>query len=249
LFYILSGIFNFFLAPERWIIILLIIAWITKRRLLRKRLLIVSVVIFILFSNDFIFTKFTSWWQATPVQLKDSAGYSAGILLGGISMTDKHKQQFLSESSDRFVQTLLLYKRGVIKKILVSGTNKSDKRSEAEFLRDLFVQAGVPAQDILVETKARNTLENVSFSKQVLLAGGATPPYIVITSAFHIRRSSMAFEKENVEVIMYPSAYINTNKVLDAEDYLVPKSEVMMKWRFLLKEMIGIVVYKISGKG
>jgi uncharacterized SAM-binding protein YcdF (DUF218 family) len=248
LFYVLSKIFNFFLAPEHWIYIMLVIAFFTKRLKLRRRLLIASFVILLLFGNEAIFNKVANWWQAPRVVLADSSGYSAGILLGGFSMLDKNNQGYLSEAGDRFVQTFLLYKKGVIKKIIVSGTNPKDKVSEAEYIRLLLMDAGVAAEDIITETKARNTAENVSFSKRLIDSMHAAPPYVVITSAFHIRRSAMAFKKENMEVIMYPSAYIAVQKKLNIDDYLLPKTEILNKWRSIIKEIFGVWVYQLTGK-
>jgi uncharacterized SAM-binding protein YcdF (DUF218 family) len=248
LFYFISKVVNLVLAPENWIYILLIIAFVTKKIELRKRLLVISTIIFLLFSNEAIFNKFTNWWQADPVELQDSARYSAGILLGGITMTDKNDQNYLSESSDRFVQTLLLYKRGVINKIITTGTNQINKRSEAEYLRDLFMKAGVPPTDVIPEPYAKNTAENATFSKRIIDSIHAAPPYIVITSAFHVRRSAWLFRKAKMQVIMYPSAYIAVEKRLDFDDYILPKAEVMHKWRFVLKEIFGLWAYSLPGK-
>jgi uncharacterized SAM-binding protein YcdF (DUF218 family) len=249
LFYFVSKIFNFFLAPENWIYILLVIALLVKSGIAKRRILISCAIIFLVFSNEALFNKIANSWQSAPMSLQDSAGYSAGILLGGFTMTDKHDQMFLSEASDRFVQTLLLYKRGIIRKIIVTGTNNPRKKiTEAAYLQKLFVQAGVPVQDVLVELHAKNTAENVSFSKRLIDSIQATPPYVVITSAFHTRRAAKVFEKAGMPVIMYPCAYIAVCKPLEWDDYLLPKMEIMFKWRYILKEYFGVIAYRLTGR-
>lgn len=62
-----------------------------------------------------------------------------------------------------------LYHRGFFDLVVVSGGPLTDDgRTEAQRMRDVLLAKGVPAAAILVEDKARNTGENVIFSKQLL---------------------------------------------------------------------------------
>lgn len=66
-----------------------------------------------------------------------------------------------------------LYQRGMAPLIVFTGatsrtTRERMPRGEAEHYRDRAVELGVPADAILVEPKARNTGENIRFSRALL---------------------------------------------------------------------------------
>ncbi|MET9899473.1 YdcF family protein [Streptomyces sp. NPDC006446] len=66
-----------------------------------------------------------------------------------------------------------LYRRGMAPVIVFTGatsrtTRERMPRGEAEHYRDRAVELGVPADAIIVEPKARNTGENIRFSRALL---------------------------------------------------------------------------------
>jgi uncharacterized SAM-binding protein YcdF (DUF218 family) len=248
-FYIVSKIFIFFLAPVHWIYILLLIAFFSKRVGLKRKLRIAAFLIFILFSNEAFYNLVVNSWQPGRITLKDSAGYSAGIVLGGMVKTDKKHHGYFNESSDRFIQTLLLYKQGAIKKIVVSGGSTFNEiPKEADFVRAQFIKAGVPAEDVFVENQSKNTFENAALTKAIIDQQQLRPPYVLVTSAFHITRSVKVFENAGMHVIGYPSTFLVVNESLDFTDYFVPKLKVLDNWKYVIKEVLGIVAYKLTGK-
>ncbi|MFJ8507592.1 YdcF family protein [Streptomyces avermitilis] len=69
--------------------------------------------------------------------------------------------------------TATLYQRGLMPLIVFTGatsrtTQDRMPRGEAEHYRDRAVELGVPSGAILVEPKARNTGENIRFSRKLL---------------------------------------------------------------------------------
>ena len=65
---------------------------------------------------------------------------------------------------------------------------------------------GVPEDKIIVEGKSVNTTQNAKFSTELMKERGLTKP-ILVTSAFHMRRSVLNFAKNGVEVVAYPADY------------------------------------------
>ncbi|WP_207496712.1 YdcF family protein [Aridibaculum aurantiacum] len=249
LFYLLSKFVNFFLAPAHWIIILLVITFFIKKQHVKKRLQIAAFILFIVFSNQALFSVVANAWQPPKAALEDSAGFSAGILLGGLSQSDRNGNGFFNDASDRFIQTVQLYHRGIIKKVLITGaTLGSDEPPEADYLLPELVNAGVRAEDVIVENRAMNTHQNAVFSKQKLLQLQLPPPYVVITSAFHVPRTKKVFEHANVEAIMYPSNYLAVDKTPALTDILIPQVKTLDTWRLLIKEFVGVLGYKLTNK-
>ena len=121
MFFILSKVLYFLLYPISWILILWVWRWRSRTATTRKRLLISMIVLGIVFSNPFLYRSFVMSWQPVPKSLPDTAHYSAGIVLGGLSYYDKKDSGFFGPSADRFIQTANLYHRGIINKVLITG--------------------------------------------------------------------------------------------------------------------------------
>ena len=75
--------------------------------------------------------------------------------------------------ADRLLQTVALYKSGVIKKILVTSGSADlldTKIKEADLVKVYLREIGIPDSVILIENQSRNTLENAKFSKAMEFA-------------------------------------------------------------------------------
>jgi len=65
-------------------------------------------------------------------------------------------------------RTVGLYKAGLISRIIVSGgINPRAGIVEGDLIAGELEKAGIPVEDILIENKSTNTLENVLFSFKV----------------------------------------------------------------------------------
>ncbi|MEP3278191.1 MAG: YdcF family protein [Stappiaceae bacterium] len=69
----------------------------------------------------------------------------------------------------RVKEAVRLWQEGMFKHIIVSGGRAEQAgRTEAEMMADELVRAGVSRSQITIETKSKNTGENVEFSMRVL---------------------------------------------------------------------------------
>ncbi len=98
---------------------------------------------------------------------------------------------------------------------------------------------------ILIEKYARNTEENVHYTKLLLQKEHLPKPYLLITSAFHMRRSLLAFKNAGVEVVAYPCDFKAGKEKFTAQA-LWPNAEVLSLWNFYMKELVGYCVYSIK---
>lgn len=251
MFFILSKVLLFLLSPAFWIIVLLLWSFYTKKEIRKRRLRIVSLVLFIVFTNPFIFNVLVRKWQPEQTALPAGRTYAAGILLGGITMTDKNHNLYFGPDADRFIQATRLYHSGVIKNILVTGASPSivnTKRiPEASQLKQQLILQGIPETNILIEDKARNTFENATFTRQILDSLKLAPPYILITSALHVPRAVAVFRKAGLDVIACPSAFKEINRKVTLSDF-IPSTDLLSVWPVFLKEVVGLTVYRTTGK-
>ena len=194
-------------------------------------------------------------YQPVKYTLQTSESYSAGIVLGGFAGSNKtDKQNYFNENADRFLQTALLYKQGHVKKIIVAAGDPSilDKNDfrEADFAKDQFIQLGVPEADIFTDRNSRNTAENAANAKKIIDSIGLPGPQLLITSAMHMPRAAKTFIKAGIDIKPYPCAY--TAKPLEGfsfDEYCIPSANALRNWEVYLKEIIGVLSYKLLGRG
>lgn len=251
MFFILSKILYFLLLPLVWVLILLIWRALSKSQQIRKRIGITIVSILVVFTNPLIYNWVCLSWQPYPVTLKPGTKYEAGIMLGGLSEYDKFGRGYFSGAADRFIQTANLYHQGYIKKIIVTGGTGSlnqDELGEAPFLLKELIANGVKDTDIIIDNKSRNTYENAVYSKQILDSMKLAPPYILITSGYHMKRSESVFKKAGIPCISFPCDYKVVPKDYDANRIIIPNVKYLADWPYIIKEMIGLLAYQLTGK-
>ena len=96
MFFILSKLLLIFILPLTWILALLIIAILTKKNNLKRRFLILSVALLLIFSDPFLLDQFAKVWDIAPVPLKNSGSYSCAIVLGGFTAEDTNGNGFFN---------------------------------------------------------------------------------------------------------------------------------------------------------
>jgi uncharacterized SAM-binding protein YcdF (DUF218 family) len=244
MFFYFSKILEFFIYPFSWIVILVITALFVKKTSLKKKLFIAAAVVFFIFSDSFLLNQFTKRWDIKPVNFTGTGTYSCAIVLGGFSTELANGTNCFNGSADRFIQALKLFQNGKVKHILVSGGNGSlfpDRFREGDWVKTQLLEFNVPDSCIIIEDRSRNTIENAAFSKQKLDSAHLKGPYVLITSAYHMRRSLQIFRKTKVDVTPFPCNYLTADGYVGAVDF-IPDPDVLASWNIYIKEMIGYLV-------
>lgn len=208
--------------------------------------------LFLFFSNPFIIHKIILAWQYPMKQMQANDQYETGILLAGfVGFETKTKQGYYGGASDRFIQTVRLYKLGHIKKILVTGGSGSIWRQEykeADFVKEQLVEMGVDASAIIIDNQSRNTYENAVNTKQLLDSLHLQPPYLLITSSMHMKRSIKVFQKQGIDPVPYPCNFRAIPNSQTFTEIIVPSVRALDDWDAFLKEAAGLLIYKLTGK-
>jgi uncharacterized SAM-binding protein YcdF (DUF218 family) len=116
-----------------------------------------------------------------------------------------------------------------------------------KFINGYLLEIGIPETDILVEANSRNTHENARFVAEMMKGKDAS--FLLITSAFHMRRAEGCFKKAGIKVFSWPVDRISMpeDEIYNIQNLFVPSSESLMNWSLFLKEIIGYEVYRIMG--
>lgn len=252
MFFILSKILVYFLYPFTWLLGLFVTSFFVKNLKKKKWLFRIMLIIFLFFSNSLIFDSVINLWESPAKSIDDiQSKYDYGVVLGGMITVDFKNDKIVPQISiDRLMQTTVLYKKGYIKKIFISGGSGSmiDSTSESIYLREYLIDIGIPSQDILYEANSRNTHENAVETYKELCTDSVQPKILLITSAFHMRRAKACFKKigfKNIDT--FPTTNFHGTFRHDFYYLFVPEVGIMSKWNFLIKEWVGYVVYDIIG--
>jgi uncharacterized SAM-binding protein YcdF (DUF218 family) len=205
----------------------------------------------VFFSNEFIANEVMGWWELDPIPFSSiDKTYDVGIILTGVTSNDKLPEDrvYFSHGADRVTHTVDLYKRGVIKRVLVSGGSGrlvTTARQEAGEIRKALIMMGVPDSVISLEAESRNTHESAVNVRQYL--NHNDKEILLITSSFHMRRSIACFQNERIEAEAFPVDFYTHPRYFTLDVLIIPKVGAIEVWHRLIKEWVGMLAYKTAG--
>ena len=151
--------------------------------------------------SDCLLGQIEAAYPVVPVQALAPA--QAVVVLGGgmRAVTRAHPLPDLAEASDRVWHAARLYHAGKAPLLVLTGG--SDARvsltPEAQAMRALLHDLGVPDAAMLLEGNSRTTQENARFTAPLLQERGIRH-ILLVTSALHMRRAIWHFEAVGLQV-------------------------------------------------
>ena len=183
-----------------------------------------------------------------PVVMAEAAPQADAIIVlgGGMSANaDAYPYADMCEAGDRAWHAARLYKAGKAPLVVPTGCN--DRQSVVPLLLDL----GVPSTAIQVENKARNTEENALLVSRQLkdAAIGRKPRALLVTSAQHMRRAMLMYERYAPDIEIVPAATdynvtVCTDRPYKISDFF-PNTDYLQKNGCIMKEMVGYWGYRL----
>ncbi len=182
-----------------------------------------------------------------PVAIEKYPRADAIVVLGG-GMGSNTNVMFadMSSAADRVWHAARLYRAGKAPIVIPSGTG--EKESTVPLLLDF----GVPKGAILPEVNSRNTEENALYVEELLrnyYPSATNRTILLVTSAWHMRRSVLLFSKTSLRIIPAPAdheAFVYCSRDLNWKDYL-PQADMFYRNSTMCKEYLGYWFYCIKG--
>ncbi len=253
MFYILSKLFGFISSPINWILFLLGFAVFTKKPKRKQKFLVSALLMLFIASNPFISNRIFRLYEYREVNmntLRDT--FDIGIVLGGFNDFTVYPiddRLNFSSSVNRLTDALVLYKRGILKKLLISGGDapliKSGK-FEAEETKKFLIQIGVNEKDIILESQSRNTHENALFTKNLIDSQYPNARCMLISSAFHLPRAKLCFDKVGLKTFPFPAHFLAERLTASPISYLSPDVQALWNWTAITREWFGLLAYKLQ---
>lgn len=252
MFFILSKILAFFVRPLTWIIGLFVLSIFLKHKKWKKRCFYFSLGLLILFSNEYLANRIMGWWEYQPIPFAELQDYDVAIVFSGVTRGSKTPRDrvYFREGADRITHTLQLYNEGKVKHIIVSGGlgfEQVENSAAADRLKSFLTMAGVPDSVITVEPEAVNTYENAVKTAEILNRDFVNQKYLLVTSAFHMKRSELCLKKQGIVFDTFPAGYLTDRPTFNFEDVVIPRATAIEKWEKLFKEWVGLATYKVMG--
>lgn len=196
------------------------------------------------------------YWALAPLENRYAPSYPAKV--DGILMLTGSENAALSEArgvpitdatAQRHIVLARLARKYPKAKLVVIGNPtpsfKSKKTSTQTVVQANLDAMGIPASRVLYEPDSRTTYENAVFTtRMVKPKKGET--WLLVTSAYHMPRSVLCFEKEGWDVVPYPTDYFTFPKMprfnifsLDDQARLLTRAS---------HEYLGLLSYWMRGR-
>lgn len=196
-----------------WFLMLMgIVSFFLKKRAVARGIFMASAIWFLVISTPLIPTLVLDSLerQYEPVfvdQLADhDASYHIIVLGGGHGFDDRLPANSLlsSKALGRLSEGIRLHKQLPNSRLILSGYSSSGRTTQAEMLRNTALLLGVEENRTMMQPEPGNTLEEARvYAKR--FAGDHQ--VILVTSAVHMPRSVMLFERTGIEVVPSPTNY------------------------------------------
>jgi len=140
-----------------------------------------------------------------PRASEDCEPADAIVALGGAMqpLVEGDLYPRLHRGSDRLWEAARLYHAGCALVVAISTSAlvfAPSRGSETAAMADLLADLGVPRPAMLLEAQGRNTQGNAAFSKELLQSLGIHR-VLLVTSAWHLRRAVVLFERAGFDVV------------------------------------------------
>jgi len=250
MFFILSKTVALLFMPLSIVLITLALSFVVKPVKFRKYLRILSLVLLMFFSNKGLINSIFKAWEVETIPFEKLGKYDVGIVLAGIVLKKDNPDDrvYFQKGADRIIHASQLYHQGKINKILISGGSGNlldQELKESSLLGRYLESRNIPPEDIWIEIESRNTYENAVQTKKILDRDFGKGKYLLITSAFHMRRAQACFEKLGMEVSPFSTDFYAEKANIAA--YFSFSAFSLMKWTILIKEWLGYLAYWAAG--
>lgn len=144
----------------------------------------------------------------------------------------------LSSTYGRSVTAAKLYKKHKVD-VIATGY-----KGGAEYMEKIMRKNGVAAKDIILEKQATNTKDHVKYVLPLAREKGYKKVYLV-TSAYHVPRSMMNFEKAfaayGIEVFPYACEYRTPKEYMPSEHDWLPSIKYFQQSALAWNEYLGML--------
>ena len=132
--------------------------------------------------------------------------------------------QVFGTNPSPFLQTRLnegirLFKEGYGEYILVSGgKGAGEDITEAEAMKNYLIAHGIDGSHIITEDRSKSTMENLSYSKELMKSNNLTSA-VIVSNKYHLKRVSLMAKKLQI-ASSYSGVFVTQYKPLEIKGHM-----------------------------
>ncbi len=245
LIYIIKFLYETFLLPPGIYIFLMLILffYLLKKKNKFAPIFFIFIFLFYLSSTSLIDNALIRSLENKYTPPSKISGDVIVVLGGGATLDTPNigtKGHLSGSAANRLITAVELYNKLKVPIIFSGGKVYSFTGSEADIAKTILINMGIPRDKIIIDDKSLTTEENAKNTKKLLNMYSFTKP-ILVTSAFHMERSVIQFNKYDIKVTPFPTDYqTNVNPHFNIND-LIPSSSAIDNLSISIKEYLGII--------
>ena len=260
--FILKKIISCFLYPlplSLWISFLgLYLLWFTTKQKTGKILVSAGLIILTFFSCSVIANKllqplekkydsFEMKGSSSVSKIEDESAIKYVVVLGGGHTSDPELpliSQIGRNSLVRLMEGIRIYRKYPGVKLILSGGRVFDPVPEADTMARVAMEIGVPENDIILESKSKDTKDQAKIIKSII----GSEPFVLVTSASHMPRSMAMFRKLGMSPIPSPIGHrVRGGQGLSPHSFF-PGTGNLRKAELAVHEYLGLTWSKLMGQ-
>lgn len=156
------------------------------------------------------------------------------IVLGAKVFSDGSLSLALSDRLDTAAE---LFREGRVRFVLVSGATGVEGINEATAMRGYLIEAGLPADRLLVDPDGVNTLATARNARRLMVEHRLTSA-LVVSHYFHLARCKLLFEEQGIAAVTVPA---RMSRRLMLESYYFARECVGYLWYALTRPVRPVV--------
>ena len=176
----------------------------------------------------------TYWAIDRRSGLDDSAPADVILVLGSAVWPNEQPSPSLRARTERAIE---LYQQGYAPYLLLSGGLGRYPPEEAEVMRRLAVEAGIPQEALILDKEAHSTWESMEKARDIMEQEGWQTA-IIVSDPFHIERSLLMAGDAGFAAYGSPA--------LDSPTYTIPSRrlfytsrEVLALWWYVVQRVLS----------
>lgn len=185
-------------------------------------------------------------YRPFDLQMKENIKYV--VVLGGGHIYDPSippTSRLSYPTMMRLTEGIRLLKEIPGSRLLLSGGGTESPDTEADSMLTVALSLGVKRDRIILETESRDTKDEARIIKEIVKSS----PFVLVTSAAHMKRSMALFRKMGMKPIGAPTDYMTGNNIKGKGfGFFTPKSDAIIRVEKAIHEYLGILWAKIRGQ-
>lgn len=243
----------FFNPPLALFFLLATLSWLgycqrTSLAILRHVFAVTAILVYLgctpLISNQLATLLESRYPSPLPIGATGQRPLILVLTDGWFRHTDQGYETHIGEAGWERIEAAMALRERIGGRLLITGAPGPDGRnSVAEAMAKVVRHMGVVEGQILIETRARNTYENILLSRPIIPRDAG--PVWLVTSALHMPRAMAVAERQGLQVIAYPCDF-RSDRGMGWRAW-IPSNHGAAAMERSLHELIGLLIYRLRG--